>query len=65
MFSRFGRELVDHQVGTYVSKAVGTLTASEAAEWVGRFCFAPDTLVHTEKGLRAIASIKPGEKVWS
>ena len=65
VLTKAGKELTDYQLGKLVSSSVGKMTTSEAAEWIGRFCFAPSTLVHTENGLRAISSVKEGDRVWS
>ena len=67
---RSGDAVVNETVlGKIVAKITpaGTLkyAESEAVEWVGRFCFPPDTLVHTSRGLVPIGRVNGGDKVWA
>jgi hypothetical protein len=56
------------------AKAAGYIKAGSVADRAGQVvvwlfgggnCFPPDTLVDTETGLRAIASIERGDRVWA
>jgi RHS repeat-associated protein len=59
-------DMVEYHSGTYaVGHGIGNLMALAIYSSLLPNCFPPDTLVSTETGLRPIAEIKPGERVWA